>query len=214
MTTALPPENGSTPSGRATALIRRFLPPDAFGTCRSCAAADVPEPFRQLLDHQSHMTVAMETLHGQAVSLEVLAVAERPATDADPFGYAREIVLRCARVNPELFPEASCRTPPEAGWVVQYGIVGIALERLPNPIAEAIRRQVTPLGRILIEAGLHRQVRDVALIEVVAGQRLSKLFGGAGAAPGPRTYGRVATIDIERQPVISLLEVAAVPALS
>lgn len=160
------------------------------------------------------MTVAMETLHGQAVSLEVLAVAERPATDADPFGYAREIVLRCPRVNPELFPEASCRTPPETGWVVQYGIVGIALERLPGPIAEAIRRQVTPLGRILIEAGLHRQVRDVELLEVVAGQRLRKLFGGAGDAPGPRTYGRVAIIDIEHQPVISLLEVAAVPALS
>ncbi len=214
MTSALPPEDASTSSGRAAALIRRFLPPGAFGSCRSCAAGDVPEPFRRLLDHQSHMTVAMETLHGQAVSLEVLAVAERPATDADPFGYAREIVLRCPRVNPELFPEASCRTPPETGWVVQYGIVGIALERLPGPIAEAIRRQVTPLGRILIEAGLHRQVRDVELLEVVAGQRLRKLFGGAGDAPGPRTYGRVAIIDIEHQPVISLLEVAAVPALS
>ena len=212
MTTKPPPNDGSTPCGRAVPLIQRFLPLGAFGSCQSCAAADVPEPFRHLLDHQSHMTVAMETLHGHAVSLEVLAVAERPATDADPFGYAREIVLRCPRVNRDLFPDASGRTPPAQGWVVQYGIVGIALERLPVPIAEAIRRQATPLGRILIEADLHRQVRDVGLLEVVAGQRLRKLFGGREAAPGPRTFGRVATIDIDRQPVISLLEVAAAPA--
>jgi hypothetical protein len=152
---------------RASALISRFCPVREVGRLRQVPSRLVPEPFRQLLDHRSHMTVAMEQMHGQPVSLEVVAVADQPAPPAvsPPFSYAREILLRCPVVSRSLFPAGPLQ-PPEMGTVVQYGVVGIALERLPPPVAVEIRRGERPLGRILIEAGLHREVRDVRLLEL------------------------------------------------
>ncbi len=197
---------------RAIALISRFRPPQEVGQLQEVTPSLVPEPFRQLLDHRSHMTVAMERFHGQPVSLGVVAVADREdsAVASHPFSYAREILLRCPSVNPALFPTGP-RTQSEEGSVVQYGVVGIALERLPPLIAAEIVRGQRPLGRILIEAGLHRDVRDVRLLKFWPGPHLTALFGGAAGRPVPMTYGRVATIDVTGRPVLRLLEVVGVP---
>lgn len=200
---------------RASALISRFRPVGEVGRLRQVPPSRVPEPFRQLLDHRSHMTVAMEQMHGQPVSLEVVAVADQPASPAapPPFSYAREILLRCPAVSRSLFPAGPLQ-PPAVGNVVQYGAVGIALERLPPPIAAEIRRGQRPLGRILIEAGLHREVRAVRLLELKPGPHLTALFGGSADRPLPPTYGRVATIDVMGRPVLQLLEVVGVPPVS
>lgn len=200
---------------RASALISRFRPVREVGRLRQVPPRLVPEPFRQLLDHRSHMTVAMERMHGQPVSLEVVAVAEQPAAAAasPTFSYAREILLRCPVVSRSLFPAGPLQRP-EVGTVVQYGVVGIALERLPPPIAAEICRGQRPLGRILIEAGLHRQVREVSLLELEPGPHLTTLFSGSADRHLPTTYGRVATIDVSGQPVLRLLEVVGVPPLS
>ena len=200
-----------SPCQQAAALIAEFAACDSFGSCHACEPADVPQPFRQLLDHQAHMTVTMEAFHGEAVSLEVLAVAENTPGPLHPFAYSREILLRCGRVNPELFPQAQAGGVPSADWIVQYGIVGIALERLPQAVADAIREASTPLGRILIEAGLHRRVHDVALVNIEPGPHLKQILTGNPSAQMPSIYGRVATIDVNGHPVISLLEVVAVP---
>ena len=50
------------------------------------AAAAMPAAFRTLLDHASHMTVAMERHHGGPVTLQVVQVASGAA---DGRGYAR-----------------------------------------------------------------------------------------------------------------------------
>lgn len=149
-------------------------------------AADVPEPFRALLNHASHMTVAMERHHGGPVSLRVVQVADAAP---DGRGYAREILL--SRGD---------------GVVVQYGIVRLDLSLIDGATAEAIRAAEVPLGRLLIEAGLLREVHDVSLLEVAPGPGLGRLFGGDGAA---RTFGRVAEISISGRPAIELLEIAA-----
>lgn len=200
---------------RAAALIARFRPWRDVGSLREVPASLVPEPFRQLLDHRSHMTVAMERTHGRPVTLEIVAVADQQAlaTKSDPFSYAREILLRCPTVNRSLFPAGPLQ-PPTVGTVVQYGVVGIALERLPPPLAAEIVRGQRPLGRILIEAGLHREVREVSLLELEPGPHLRTLFGAAAGRSLPPTYGRVATIDVTGRPVLRLLEVVAVPPCS
>ncbi|MEY3032890.1 MAG: hypothetical protein RLZZ622_1365 [Planctomycetota bacterium] len=200
---------------RAIALISRFRHPQEVGCLREVAASLVPTAFRELLDHRSHMTVAMERSHGSPVTLEVVAVADHGAAiqAPTPFSYAREILLRCPTVNEFLFPSGPLQ-PPEVGTVVQYGVVGIALERLPPPIAAEVCRGQRPLGRILIEAGLHREVRDVRLLELKPGPHLTSLFAGTTKQPLPTTYGRVATIDVMGQPVLRLLEVVGVPPLS
>ena len=197
---------------RAVSLIARVRDPLAVGRCRAVDAAVVPDPFRRLLAHNSHMTVAMERFHGAAVSLEIVRLADRSGeAGADPFSYCREILLRCPAVNPALFP-AGPREPSGRAAVVQYGVVGIALERLPAAVADEIRRGETPLGRILIAAGLHREVREVRLLELQPGPHLAGLFGGGPENRVPTTYGRVATIDVAGTPVLRLLEVVGVPA--
>ena len=117
---------------RADALLRIFHPSgEDFAAVQPVAAAAMPAAFRTLLDHASHMTVAMERHHGGPVTLQVVQVASGAA---DGRGYAREILL--AR---------------DDGMVVQYGIVRLDLSAVDAATAAAIRAAEVPLGRLLIE---------------------------------------------------------------
>ena len=168
---------------RGLALVRAMgIEPEEFGRFVEVAADVVPDGPRRLLDHRSHMTVAMERLHGP-VRLEVVDCGEDSAGR-----YAREILL--VRAD---------------GRVVQHGIVRIDLRRLVAETAAAIRAAAIPLGRILIEAGLLRDVHDVSLLQIDPGPHLRRLFG-TDAAPA---YGRVATIDLDGVPTVELLEIVA-----
>jgi chorismate-pyruvate lyase len=86
--------------------------------------------------------------------------------------------------------------------------VRIDLGLLDAATVAAILAAKIPLGRILIEANLLRDVHDVGLLEVVPGPHLRRLFGPAAAAT-PRTFGRVAEISLGGRPAIELLEIAA-----
>ena len=196
---------GHTPADaveRARGLAGLFCSPvERFGLFRSVRAECVPEPFRGLLDHHSHMTVAMERFHGTAVGLRIAAVLDGSAAagigDGTPAGYAREILL--------LGP---------GGRVVQHGIVRIDLTAVGPGVAAAIRAGQTPLGRILIDAGLLREVQRVELLEVQPGPHLAGLFGGdaaagAASAGGRATFGRVAEISLNGRAAVELLETVA-----
>jgi hypothetical protein len=187
------------PVSRAAALVKLFCSLDDFGGLRSVSPNDVPEPARTLLDHRSHMTVAMERFHGGDVRLRVVAQAD--ATGSQPLSagwYAREILLET-----------------QAGKIVQHGIVRIDLAHLGPETAAAIREARRPLGRILIDAGMLREVHDVRLLEIVPGPRLQTLFAGladARAAPiaaARPVYGRVADIQLDGLPTVELLEIVA-----
>lgn len=173
---------GEAAVARGRDLVSLFHPDVAsFGRLRLALPERMPDTARQLLDHRSHMTVAMERIHGP-VALRVVARGE------DTVGrYAREILLLRAD-----------------GRVVQHGIVRLDLRRLAPQTAAAIRAEAIPLGRILIDAGLLRDVHDVALLEIDPGPHLRRLFGA-----GTTTHGRVATIDLEGVPAVELLEIVA-----
>ena len=178
---------GEAAVARGRDLVSLFHPDIAsFGHLGFAAPEQVPDTARQLLDHRSHMTVAMERRHGP-VQLRVVNRGEDAAGR-----YAREILL--------------LRTD---GRVVQHGIVRIDLRRLAAETAAAIRAEAIPLGRILIDAGLLRDVHDVALLEIEPGPHLRRLFGTA--AP---THGRVATIDLDGVPAVELLEIVAPDSLA
>ena len=173
---------GEAAVARGRDLVSLFHSDEAsFGHLQCAAPEHLPDLARQLLDHRSHMTVAMERLHGP-VQLRVVDRGE------DASGrYAREILLLRAD-----------------GSVVQHGIVRIDLPRLAAETAAAIRAEAIPLGRILIDAGLLREVHDVALLEIEPGPHLRRLFGTDAT-----TYGRVATIDLDGVPTVELLEIVA-----
>lgn len=187
--------NDRDPVARATRLVGLFNSQAGdFGELRAVRPEEVPAPYRDLLDHESHMTVAMERLHGAPVSLQVVASEAGSADAAGHRGwYAREILLL------------------SAGRVVQHGIVRIDLGQVDDGTAAAILAAKIPLGRILIDANLLRNVHDVHLLEVEPGPRLLRLFAVEAAAPLPlgRTFGRVAEISLGGRPAVELLEIAA-----
>jgi chorismate-pyruvate lyase len=143
--------------------------------------AAVPEPFRGLLDHNSHMTVTVEKFHLSPVEVQVLE------TSVTRSQYARQILL--ARASD--------------GKIVQWGIMRVSFSHLPDAVREEIERAETPLGRILIAHNVHRQVRLSALWRVEPGPALAKHLGPA------TTYGRTAIIEVAGEPAIELLEIVS-----
>jgi chorismate-pyruvate lyase len=140
-------------------------------------AESLPPPYHGLLVHGEHMTVTVEEYHGDRVDVKVLSARR----DGD--SYARMILL----------------TRQGDGVVVQFGIVRIRLDYCTQPVREAILRQDTPLGRILIE--------PTAYLRVEPGPVPASWFGAAGATRP--TYGRLGYIFCDGQPAVELLEIVA-----
>ena len=212
------PGNKFSPNDNAAnsvrTLIQNFRPVETFGTIRAIDPKGLPEPFGLLLAHHSHMTVAMESFHRHPVSLQVVNVAA-DETDGQKT-YTREILLKSPVFNDTAFgaPEQLDGTSKtDVDRVVQYGIVRIMTDRLPQEVVTRIQEGGTPLGRILIEADLHREVRCVSVFEVMPGPYFGKLCHGPETHVPPPTYGRFATISIVEQPVIELFEVV-VPSIA
>jgi len=191
---APPIDTGADSISRAVRLVRLFhRDTDAFGRFMAVEAMAVPQPFRGLLDHASHMTVAMERLYGGPVDVVVKGVCVDDVGAADGREwYEREILLRSP-----------------AGNVVQHGIVRLDLARVSPPVAADIRAAKRPLGRILIEAGMLLDIQRVALVRVDVGPEFRALVGDdavAAATPG-HTFGRVAEIAIDGARAVELLEI-------
>ena len=154
------------------------------------------------------MTVAMESFHGHSVSLEV--VNEVPDLMHGKTSYTREILLKSPVFNDKAFGVTLRHDEHQKTneiRVVQYGVVRINLDHLPPDVVARIQDGSTPLGRILIEADLHREVRCVGVFEVLPGPDFRKLCLHPKEQSVPRTYGRFATISVFEQPVIELFEV-------
>jgi chorismate-pyruvate lyase len=185
------PHTSADSVDRGLRLVRIFHPdPGEFGRLVAVGATDVPPEPRGLLDHNAHMTVAMERRHGGPVGLRVVGERSADACGAAGNWYAREILL----VGPH-------------GSVVQHGIVRIDLDAVGPAVAAAIRAGRIPLGRILLAAGLLLEVQRVALLAVDPGPHLRALLGGATGS----VYGRVAEIVVNGRPAVELLEIVATP---
>lgn len=155
---------------------------EALGRFSEVSVEAVPEPYRRLLAHNDHMTVAMEDYHGGPVDVRVL---RRHATDVH---YAREILL--------------ARQSDAA--VVQYGIMRVNFAYLPREVQDKIQAEETPLGRILIEHNVLRRVQLFSLRRVELGEALHQHFQHPQSAIA---YGRTALIECNQVPAIELLEI-------
>jgi chorismate-pyruvate lyase len=165
------------------ALIRLFHPdPADLGVFAPISASDVPPPYRELLDHDAHMTVTIERFHSALVDVDVLA---HQVTDGH---YAREILLR--------------RQTDHA--VVQYGIMRIDLGCVSADVRQEIEVRREPLGRILIRHDILRQVELLALWRITPGPNLVSLFG---ITKHETVFGRTALIHFDNRPAVELLEI-------
>lgn len=157
---------------------------DALGVFSEVGVEEVPQPYRRLLAHNDHMTVAVEEFYQTPVNVRVL---QRQMT---PTHYAREILL--ARQTD--------------GEVVQYGLMRVDFAYLPPQVQDEIRCERTPLGRILIEHNVLRRVQLFSLRRVELRNVLRAHFSHPN---GATTYGRTALIECNQAPAVELLEIIA-----
>lgn len=158
--------------------------PAELGQFEQVTAAEMPKPYARLLAHHAHMTVTMEEFHGSPVDVRVLA------TRHDGSLYSRKILL----------------SRQSDGRVVQFGIPRVNLDLLSDEVRAEIESQRTPLGRVLINHNVLREVELVALWRVTLGGDLARLFG---CPVGEVVYGRTALIHLNGEPAVELLEIAA-----
>jgi len=164
-------------------LIALFYPQaDTLGQFREVQAAETPQPFNQLLAHDHHMTVTVERFHGCPVDVEVLEKRN------DGNFYSRKILLRRTSDN----------------QVVQYGIVRLNCDYLEDEPANEIKSEKIPLGRVLIQHNVLREVQLTSLWQVSPGNELAKLLA---LQPNETIYGRTALIYCNGEPAVELLEI-------
>lgn len=146
-------------------------------------AAAVPQPYRDMLVHDHHMTVTMERFHESPVTVRII---DRRQSDSV---YCREILLYKQGTE-------------EA---VQYGIVRFDLQFVTPNVRDEILQGDTPLGRVLINQNVLRHIDLGAILRITAGPRLAGYFN---VESGATTYGRLATIFCNQQPAVDLLEIS------
>lgn len=128
------------------------------------------------------MTVTVESHHGCPVDVQVFGVK-----DQGDF-YSRKIAL---------LKQSDHR-------IVQYGIVRINRTAMLPEVQAEIEARKTPLGRILINHNVLRQVKLVDLFRITAGLELATAFN---VRPDTVCYGRTAMIYCDGAPAIELLEI-------
>ncbi len=151
----------------------------------------MPQPYRGLLDHQAHMTVTVESFHGTSVNVSVQRTKYGvDALTGTPW-YAREILLKRQSDNA----------------VVQYGIVKLNFELLAPEVWTEIKSEKIPLGRVLINHDVLREVELCRLWKVIADKPLAHQMA---IKTGELTYGRTARIFCDYLPAIELLEIVTI----
>lgn len=171
----------STPDYHA---LYALFPDDGIPAVVPIAALDIPSPYRGLLVHTHHMTVTVEQFYGDKVNVQVLD------TRTDQDDYSRKILLALKG----------------SGKVIQFGIVRIDL----NQLAPLVRQQVvdgqTPLGRVLIQNNVLRQIHPTGFVKVTPNAAMRGWFNMAASEP---LYGRLGVIDTDGRPAIEVLEILA-----
>lgn len=155
---------------------------DQLGTFKRCDSLDIPQPYEQLLSHNEHMTVTVEAFHSCRITVEVLQ------SWSEGNFYIREILLRRESDHE----------------IILYGVVRLRLDSLDEEPRNAILSESIPLGRVLIEHNVLRNVELVELWEIAMGPRLAKHFS---CTEGTTTYGRTAMIYFHEQPALELIEI-------
>jgi chorismate-pyruvate lyase len=155
-----------------------------LGAFEEVLAEQVPQPYRTLLAHHEHMTVAVEQHHGERVDVEVIA-AKRTGDY-----YARKIVLHL---------QSNKKT-------VLFGIPRLNLRLVDDDVRREILSENKPLGRVLIDHNVLREVQLASLYRVTPGPDLCRLFG---LTQPLETYGRTAFIYCDGYPAVELLEIVS-----
>jgi chorismate-pyruvate lyase len=92
------------------------------------------------------------------------------------------------------------------GRAVLFGIPRLNLRLVDDDVRREILSKTTPLGRVLIDHNVLREVQLASLYRITTGPELRRLFGLNQAAT---TYGRTAFIYCDGYPAVELLEIVS-----
>lgn len=155
-----------------------------LGRFEPLLAGELPAEYRRLLAHNEHMTVTLETSNECLVDVRVLAEWR------DEASYARNSLL----------------TRQPDGAVLQFGIMRIWLADLPAEACDEIVVERMPLGRVLVNHNVLRQVELITLWQILPGPTLRRHLQ---LSAGQTTYGRSAQIFVDERPTVQMLEIVA-----
>lgn len=165
-------------------LYDRFPEADGIPRSASIPSYEIPEPYRALLAHYHHMTVTVERFYGGPVDVRVLE------TRTNGTEYSRKILLELSGSKK----------------VVQFGIVGIDMTLLAPKVRDEIVGQGAPLGRVLIDNNVLREVHPTGYFRIEPNAALKRYFAMSADEP---LYGRVGVIMADGKPAIEVLEILA-----
>jgi chorismate-pyruvate lyase len=87
---------------------------------------------------------------------------------------------------------------------VQFGIVRLDFDAVSPAVREEIKSERTPLGRVLINHNVLREVELKQIYRIACGPELSRHFN---VPEGSEVYGRTALIYCDGEPAVELLEI-------
>ena len=146
-------------------------------------AADLPEPSRSLLVHDSDMTSTLEKFHAHPLHLELLRMQRAGKL------YFREVIL----------------VLNATGLPVEFGAITIHLERFDPASRKLILEGIIPLGRILNESGVGYTSHPEAFLKIQADDFISRALKIPGQ---PELFGRRNTLRNYRgEPLAEIVEI-------
>jgi len=158
-----------------------------LGRFEPVTPGEMPARDRRLLAHNEHMTVTLEEASRGPGAVRALDEWQ------DENSYARNSLL--AR--------------QQDGGILQFGIMRIWLRDLPVNVQEEITVKRLPLGRVLVNHNLLREVELITLWKITPGPALRKHLPGVYSGNGQVIYGRSAQILVDDRPTVQMLEIVA-----
>ena len=155
-----------------TDLLREAFSRHGLGdpVLESVSPESIPEPYRQLLVHDSDMTSTLKRFHGDSLVLKRLHV------EADDEEVRREVLLRTKHSDK----------------AVEYGVIRIRLKPFAKEAREAIQAGVIPLGQILDDFEVPYSSRPSDYFRIASQPYLDGLLGDVG---GVTRFGRMNSLS-------------------
>ena len=153
-----------------------------MGSCELVRPEEMPGPYRQLLVHERHMTLALKEHCASKLDLYVMDVHREAES------YRRKIFL----------------TPAGSSQAIELGVVRLDLRYLPDAPRTEILGQKMPLGAVLMKHQVLRRIQPRWYLRFPAGSPMLKWFGYPGEGP---FFGRIGTIWCNDEPAVEVMEI-------
>jgi hypothetical protein len=145
--------------------------------------ADIPEPQRTLLVHETDMTPTLEKFHGDEIHLRVIRSEGREGA------YYREVVLQLGKSQKP----------------VEFGAIKIYLTLFPHAAQRSILEEDLPLGTVLARFKVKHTSRPKAYLKIEADDYICHSLS---LKPGQTLYGRRNTLfDPQQRPLAEIVEI-------